>query len=675
MSTLRLSILFIGLAVAYGSAQASPSRNDGDEVKARIAKTTHSFQGHVRELEDLKRLGKSQPDDEVMLAYVSVLADCYTIARLNEEQLAFREALTWYERSARYADECNEPLVTARHVSSFEGYFGMARMNWMLRQYSDAAINCQIAISRPRPMQSQLADAHVLSAQAELIAEDFKTSTEQANLALRLYKNDASQASCHRVIAAGLYLQGNLAAAKASWQTASALDGRGGDSDLFDPLQAPLNGAVAKDPKDVAARIARAKYLLHRGDNLSKKIQDPGASPLYLGGITNIAALESPSEFSFEESALIDLTRGLDDDGANPLLHVLAASAKEAYNARGGKKDRYPASSIINNISWASVFVTTESEALIELGYVMGRRGAAREAMNYLSRGIHHAKPGADISEAKEVRQEIFKSLPCPTWAGAPKTNPKSSLEWKELGNKFSSAGDWRGAMRCYNEALEIDPKNADALNNIGTTLMRQGALDWALDHLNRAIKIAPAHHMAYYSRAHLWATLKQPSQAVQDADWAVKHAKVNEIKSQALALKSRVLIEQFKPDEAAQAAEDSLKLAPGNLTACEALGTAHLQQGKPLLTISDLDFPKQGLSAKLMRCVALAMTKDDRLSTVWAEANRTATVTDLGWLLHWLDRWLASTTAPRRGSAELDRLKSFAGQVREVRRATLSKL
>lgn len=675
MGNLRISTLCFGLLVAYAPVQASALRDNGDEVKARIAKSTQSFQAHVRELEQLKQQGKAQPDDEVMLAYVSLLADCYTLAHLNEELLAFRDALSWYERSAKYADECNEPLVTARHVSSFEGYFGMAQMNWKLRQYSDAAMNCQIAMSRPRPMKSQLADAHLLSAQTELITEDFKTSTEQANMALGLYKNAASQASCHRVLAAGHFLQGNLAGAKASWQTASSLDGRGGDSDLFDPLQAPLNAAVARNPKDISARIARAKYLLRRGDNLSKKIQDSGASPLYLGGITNIAALMPPSEFSFEESALIDLARALDVDSDNPLLHILSAAAKEAYNSRGGKTDRYPASSIVNNISWASVFVTTESEALIELGYVMGRRGATREAVSYLSRGLYHAKPGADISEAREVRQEIFKSLPCPAWTGAPKTSPKTSVEWKELGNKFSSAGDWRGALRCYNKALEIDPKNADALNNIGTTMMRQGVIDWALDHLNRAIKIAPAHHMAYYSRAHLWATLKQSSQAIQDTDLAVKHAKVNEIKSQALALKSRVLIEQFKPDEAAQAAEDSLKLVPGNLAAREALGTAHLQQGKPLLTISDLDFPQQGLSAKLMRCVALAMAKDGRLSSVWAEANQTATVTDLGWLLHWLDRWLASTTAPGRGSAELDRLRSFAGEAREVRRMTLSKL
>ena len=676
MKALKISVLSLVLGASVVPTPATALTRHDDDVKGRIERTSKSYEEKARKLEDLKKLGKSPLDQEVMLLYIDMRGDCTLIAFWYEEIRAYAEAYAWFERAAKVAEECNDYLLSAKHLSTFDAYFGMARSSWMRRRYSDAAMNCQIAIVRARPTDRQRADAHLLHARLDLIEEDYKSWEVQANLAMGLWSNNKEgQAVCHRVIAAGCYLQGNLSEAKASWQAAAALDGVGRDGDLFDPYQAPLNAAIAKNPKDVEARISRAKYLLHRGDNLSRKINDAGAAPLYLGGITNIAALTTPSEFSFEESALLDITRARAVDPDNPLLLILSAVAKEAYNARGGKTDRYKASSIVDDISWASVMATTEPEALIELAKVLQKRGASKDAMGYFARGFHHSKSGTDLAELKEIRQQLFKSLPCPAWSAAPKVTPKTSLEWKERGNAFNNAGDWRGALACYSKAVELDPKNADALNNIGLTMMRQGAIDWALDYLNRAIKIAPMHHMAYSSRAQAWAYLKQPNQALDDVDKAVKYAKASEIKSLCLALKSRILGEQHKPDEAATAAEEALKLVPSNLMAQEGLGIAHVFQSKPQLATKDLDSTQQGMRAKLVRCVALSLAKDSRYSTVWAEVQQSASITDLGWILHWLDGWLASAIAPVKGSSDFTRLQGFASDVRSARQKTLLKL
>ena len=48
----------------------------------------------------------------------------------------------------------------------------------------------------------------------------------------------------------------------------------------------------------------------------------------------------------------------------------------------------------------------------------------------------------------------------------SPKSN--DSTVWKTMGNTFFKEKDFKHALNCYENAVEIDNNNTDALNNIG---------------------------------------------------------------------------------------------------------------------------------------------------------------------------------------------------------------
>src|SRR4029077_19933217 len=62
---------------------------------------------------------------------------------------------------------------------------------------------------------------------------------------------------------------------------------------------------------------------------------------------------------------------------------------------------------------------------------------------------------------------------------------------WQHLG------GDLEGARASYAAAIERDPANATAHNNLGFLLAQQGDLDAAIAHYERALEIDPRRSMA----------------------------------------------------------------------------------------------------------------------------------------------------------------------------------
>jgi serine/threonine protein kinase len=71
-------------------------------------------------------------------------------------------------------------------------------------------------------------------------------------------------------------------------------------------------------------------------------------------------------------------------------------------------------------------------------------------------------------------------------------TTAQSDLEAWELYNKafsLSSLGHIEEALRCYEKVLDLDPRNSDALNNMGVCYRKMGRLQDALECFERAVK------------------------------------------------------------------------------------------------------------------------------------------------------------------------------------------
>ena len=78
------------------------------------------------------------------------------------------------------------------------------------------------------------------------------------------------------------------------------------------------------------------------------------------------------------------------------------------------------------------------------------------------------------------------------------KLKPDFADAYNNMGNSLEKQGDLDGAIKSYEQALKIKPNYAEAYLNIGNTLEAKGELDAAIDRFKRAIKIRPNYAEAH---------------------------------------------------------------------------------------------------------------------------------------------------------------------------------
>ncbi|MDB6113258.1 MAG: hypothetical protein JWQ62_203 [Lacunisphaera sp.] len=84
---------------------------------------------------------------------------------------------------------------------------------------------------------------------------------------------------------------------------------------------------------------------------------------------------------------------------------------------------------------------------------------------------------------------------------------------------------DWAGAEKQLNAAVAINPKMAEAHNNLAYVLRKQGAQNYekSLGHYNTAIELKPKLAEAYMYRGALQVLMGKPDLAKADYDTLVK--------------------------------------------------------------------------------------------------------------------------------------------------------
>lgn len=75
--------------------------------------------------------------------------------------------------------------------------------------------------------------------------------------------------------------------------------------------------------------------------------------------------------------------------------------------------------------------------------------------------------------------------------------------------------GDLASALDAFSKAVEADPDNADALNNLGQVLARSGRPKEAIPHFDQAIAIAGDRWAYHFNRARAYADLREWAGAV----------------------------------------------------------------------------------------------------------------------------------------------------------------
>jgi tetratricopeptide (TPR) repeat protein len=60
------------------------------------------------------------------------------------------------------------------------------------------------------------------------------------------------------------------------------------------------------------------------------------------------------------------------------------------------------------------------------------------------------------------------------------------------MGAALAQGGRLDEAIRCFNEALRVDPKSVEAHFNLGVALARQNKTGEAIEHFSQVLKLRP---------------------------------------------------------------------------------------------------------------------------------------------------------------------------------------
>jgi tetratricopeptide (TPR) repeat protein len=144
---------------------------------------------------------------------------------------------------------------------------------------------------------------------------------------------------------------------------------------------------------------------------------------------------------------------------------------------------------------------------------------------------------------------------------------------------QFILDGDYESAIRACRKALEINPKSADALNNLGIALISQGRVEEGKDRLVKAIEYEPNLKEAHLNLAILLSDQQQREEAVAHYRQVLR---IDPEHLDARMLLGQQLMEMGEVEGAAEQYAQVVQRAPNHPLAQYHLALALYKQGKP---------------------------------------------------------------------------------------------
>ena len=198
-------------------------------------------------------------------------------------------------------------------------------------------------------------------------------------------------------------------------------------------------------------------------------------------------------------------------------------------------------------------------DALYLLGYVLHRQGKPAESLETYTSAAQHRAPTGDDLKIVGLNYVLLNDYPdAIKWLEkAVEAEPKNKEAWYFLGRAYYTRSRITEAHKAFLTALELDPRDAKAENNLGLILESEAQ---------------PEHAMDAYRKAIAWQD-QSPRPSEQPY----------------LNLGS-LLMEQSRVSESIPLLQKAVELAPGNAICRLKLGTAYLRLGKLTDAQGDLE-------------------------------------------------------------------------------------
>jgi tetratricopeptide (TPR) repeat protein len=147
-------------------------------------------------------------------------------------------------------------------------------------------------------------------------------------------------------------------------------------------------------------------------------------------------------------------------------------------------------------------------DALLLYQSLIGKGGAS----GYVFRGLVRAYKGMDRLGDAESWVESYLG-----------ENPDSSPALYASGYIFYLKSDMKRAEELFNRVLELDAKNALALNNLGAVLLSQKSYAQAVDLVHKAILVNPKEPMFFSNLETIYKKMGDPDLIVTDYNFYLK--------------------------------------------------------------------------------------------------------------------------------------------------------
>ena len=171
------------------------------------------------------------------------------------------------------------------------------------------------------------------------------------------------------------------------------------------------------------------------------------------------------------------------------------------------------------------------------------------------------------------------RSTSAPAPEKRPTVHDPGFVDPKQGGNAAYAAGDYATAVAQYRQAAERNPNDADALNNLGQTLVRIGKPAEALPHFQRAVSLYPSVWAYRFNLAKAHAEMRNWRQAVDD----YRHARTLFPDDYVTTFNLGMALHKMGDEEAAVVEfRKGAELAPGEASFHLSLGISYEQLNRP---------------------------------------------------------------------------------------------